>query len=302
MLDRKEYNTYNHYNDSPFKNETTTFSLVFLTWNAGEAILQTLESIEKQSFTDYEIVIVDNNSQDDTLALLRDSYSDDDSVRIFENERNLGFSRGINRGIRESDGQYICCYNHDTIFPDEYLQTLAERITPDTVWTTARRNYRVSSEQTTVRLLSRYRFSVPYVVDSLSGVAEVNYVPGDGVIVPREIYRDVLSEQVFDPAMPLRVEDVDLSMRLDESDVPMRAILDTHSIHPDNSDMYALTAQNFLNLLKMIPARATVHRKNTGSLSAIAIAAGSLITNPLIVYGTDYPRSATAFADATSVS
>lgn len=296
------YRAYNHYNESSFENEMTTFSLVFLTWNAGEAILRTLESVEQQSFTDYEIVIVDNNSQDNTLQLLRDTYSDDDSIRIFENERNLGFSRGINQGIRESDGRYICCYNHDTVFPDGYLQTLAERITPDTVWTTARRNYRVSSEQTTVRLLSRYRFSVPYVVDSLSGIAEVNYVPGDGVIIPREIYRNVLSEQVFDPSMPLRVEDVDLSLRLADSGVPMRAILDTHSVHPDNSDMYSPTVRNLFNLLKMIPARATVHGKNADSLSAVAIAAGSLITNPLIVYGTDYPRSAAAFADATSMS
>lgn len=302
MFNRIESNAYNHYNDRPFENKTTTFSLVFLTWNAGEAILQTLESVEQQSFTDYEVVIVDNNSQDDTVQLLRDIYSDEDPIRIFENEQNLGFSRGINRGIRESDGQYICCYNHDTVFPDEYLRILSERITPDAVWTTARRNYRVSSERTTVRLLSQYRFSVPYVVDSLSGVAEVNYVPGDGVIIPREIYRNVLSEQVFDPAMPLRVEDVDLSLRLADSGVPMRAILDTHSVHPDNSDMYTPTVRNLLNLLKMIPARTIVHRKNADSLSAIAIAAGSLITNPLIVYGTDYPRSAAAFADATSIS
>jgi GT2 family glycosyltransferase len=278
------------------------FSLVFLTWNAGEAILQTLESVEQQSFTDYEVVIVDNNSQDDTLPLLRDAYSEEDSVRIFENERNLGFSRGINRGIRESDGDYICCYNHDTIFPEGYLRTLSERVTPDAVWTTARRNYRVSSDQTCVRLLSWYRFTLPYVVDSLSGVAEVNYVPGDGVIIPREVYRDVLSEQVFDPAMPLRVEDVDLSLRLADSGVPIRAILDTHSIHPDNSNMYAPTARNFINLAKIIRARIVVHRKNADSPWPVALAAGSIVLNPLVVYGTAYPRSAEAFLDATSVS
>lgn len=277
------------------------FSLVFLTWNAGEAILQTLESVEQQSFTDYEIVIVDNNSQDNTLQLLRNTYSEENSVRIFENNRNLGFSRGINRGIRKSDGQYICCYNHDTKLAEGYLQTLSERVTPDAVWTTARRNYRVSSEQTCVRLLSRYRFTIPYVVDSLSGVAEVNYVPGDGVIIPREVYRDVLSEQVFDPAMPLRVEDVDLSLRLADSGVPIRAILDTHSIHPDNSDMYAPKFRNFINLAKMIRARVIVHRKNTGSLSAVALAAGSIVLNPLVVYCTMYPRSAEAFVDTTSV-
>jgi GT2 family glycosyltransferase len=282
-------------------NSTPTFSLVFLTWNAGEAIVRTLESIQRQSFADHEVVVVDNDSNDDTVELVRDT-ADTDSLRIIENDRNLGFSRGINRGIRESTGEYICCYNHDTVFPEGYLRTLAEHVTPDAVWTTARRNHRVSAEQTCVRLLSRYRFTIPYVVDSLSGTADVNYVPGDGVLIPREIYESELTEEVFDPELPIRGEDVDLSLRLASLDVPMRAVLDTHSIHPDRGEMYAPTIENFRTLLTTIRARVAAHWKNTGSLSAVAVAAGSVVVNPLVIYLSSYPRSAEAFRDATRVS
>jgi GT2 family glycosyltransferase len=282
-------------------NITPTFSLVFLLWNTGEPILRTLDSVMQQSFSDYEIVLVDNNSQDDTLQLVRDAYPGNSRIRIVENKRNLGFSRGINRGIHESSGQYICCYNHDTVFPDGYLQVLSEHVTPDAAWTTARQNHRVSSDQTCVRLLSRYRFTIPYAVDSLSGVASVNYIPGDGTIIPREIYHRELDETVFDPSMPMRGEDVDLSLRLANRGVPMRAVLDTYSIHPDKSRMYAPTIRNFLNLTKTIQARIAAHRKNDSSPSAVAHAAASIVTNPLVVYFTAYPQSEEAFVDATSL-
>ena len=278
-----------------------TFSLVFLTWNAGEAIVETLDSVRRQSFDDYEVVLVDNDSRDDTLRLVREAYPDDDSVRIFENDRNLGFSRGINRGIRESDGRYICCYNHDTRFPPGYLETLADRVTPDAVWTTARRNHRVDPDRACVRLLSNYRFTLPYLVDGLSGTAEVNYVPGDGTVVPREVYRGALDSAVFDPSMPIRGEDVDLSLRLADRGVPMRAVLDTHSIHPDRGEMYAPTVENLRTLLRTVRARMAAQRNGPTPRLGAAVAAASLLTQPLVVYGGQYPRSADAFLDATTV-
>lgn len=278
-----------------------TFSLVFLTWNAGAAIRETIESVTRQSFDDYEIVVVDNASDDDTLAQVRAAAPGDGTVRLLENDRNLGFSRGTNRGIRESEGRYVCCYNHDTLFPPEYLRTLADRVTPDAVWTTARRNHRVDADANCVRLLSRYRFTLPYAVDSLSGTAEVNYVPGDGLILPREIYEGPLDSTAFDPDVPLRGEDVDLSLRLANLGVPMRAVLDTHSVHPDKGERYAPTAENLRTMLRTVRARVAAHRNNGLSRRTVGVAAASLLTQPLVVYGAPYPRSEAAFLAATTV-
>ncbi|MFC6725029.1 glycosyltransferase family 2 protein, partial [Halobium palmae] len=250
---------------------TPTFSLVFLTWNAGRAIVESVDSLRRGTFDDYEVVVVDNGSRDDTVERVRDLRGEEDSIRIFENGRNLGFSRGMERGIRESQGEYICCYNHDTRFPETYLETLADRLTPDAVWTTARRNHRVDPDRACVRLLSRYRFTLPYVVDSLSGTARVNYVPGDGVILPRAIYEGTLESTVFDPSLPIRGEDVDLSLRLADRGVPMRAVLDTHSIHPDKGEMYAPTLGNLETLLRTVRARVAAHRNNDAPVSAVAL-------------------------------
>lgn len=278
-----------------------TFSLVFLTWNAGDAIRESLESVNAQSFADYEVVVVDNASDDDTLAQVREAAPGDGTVRVLENDRNLGFSRGIDRGIRESEGRYICCYNHDTRFPPGYLETLADRVTPDAVWTTARRNHRVDPDRECVRLLSRYRFTLPYVVDSLSGTAAVNYVPGDGLVVPREIYEGPLESTVFDPAMPIRGEDVELSLRLAARGVPMRAVLDTYSIHPDKGERYAPSLENLRTMVRTVRARVAAHRSTGQPRWTVGVAAASLLTQPLVLYGRPYPRSAAAFLEATTV-
>ncbi|WP_436926637.1 glycosyltransferase family 2 protein [Halosimplex amylolyticum] len=278
-----------------------TFSLVFLTWDPGEAIVGAIDSVRRQAFDDYEVVVVDNDSDDGTPERVREAYPDDAPVRVLENDENRGFSRGINRGIRESRGEYICCYNHDTLFPRGYLRTLADRVTPEAVWTTARRNYRVDPERTYVRLLSPYRFTIPYVVDPLSGTADVNYIPGDGAIIPRAIYRDELDGEVFDPSMPIRGEDVDLSLRLADRGVPMRAVLDTHSIHPDKGEIYAPSVENFRTLLRTIAARIAAHSNNSVSATAVALSAVSLVTQPLQVYCAPYPRSEADLLEATTI-
>ncbi|WP_415380578.1 glycosyltransferase family 2 protein [Halosimplex sp. TS25] len=278
-----------------------TFSLVFLTWDPGEAIVGAIDSVRRQEFDDYEVVVVDNDSDDGTPERVREAYPDDAPIRVFENEENRGFSRGINRGIRESRGEYVCCYNHDTLFPRDYLRTLADRVTPEAVWTTARRNFRVDPDRTYVRLLSPYRFTIPYVVDSLSGTADVNYIPGDGAIIPRAIYREELDGEVFDPSMPIRGEDVDLSLRLADRGVPMRAVLDTYSVHPDKGEIYAPSVENFRTLLRTIAARIAAHSNNSVPPTAVALSAASLVTQPLQVYFAQYPRSAADFRDATTV-
>ncbi|WP_237560514.1 glycosyltransferase family 2 protein [Halapricum salinum] len=268
--------------------------MIFLTWNPGEKILHSIESVRSQSYDDLEIVVVDNDSTDGTPDRLRSEFPDEDRLRIFENETNLGFANGIEVGMRESDGEYLCCYNHDTTFAEGYFETVADYVSEDAVWTTARENHRVSKSTKCARLNSPYGFSVPYDVDSLSGVAKVNYVPGDGVIIPRTIYEKTLNGIVFEEKFAPRCEDVNLALRLQDAGVDIYAILDTYSIHPDKADFYAPNIENFLTLLGTTRARVRTFRAN-GRPGRAILAAFSLLTNPVLVYLRPVPRSTAAF-------
>lgn len=266
------------------------YSFIFLTWNAGKAIIESLQSVREQTFDDFEIVIADNASQDDTVELIQEEFGRDNEITLIENERNLGFSAGINKAIERSRGNYICCYNHDTQFPADYLTKINEWITPNAVWTTARINYRVSEDHQCIRLRTEFGYSIPYIVDGLSGCVETNFTPGDGVIVPREIYREQLNNQIFDPSLPSRSEDVDLALRLINENVRINAILDTFSIHPDKKGIYGLGVENFRNHLQNTYSNYQAYRKNIGLRECgLAILGG--VAFPVEVYLDDFPKN-----------
>lgn len=250
-----------------------------------------MDTIVEQTYDDFEVVVVDNDSDDDTVEIVS-TYSDNLSLTLIENDCNLGFSDGMNRGIAETDGDYICCYNHDTYFPPEYLETLSESVTSDAVWTTARENHRVSKEHRTVRLLDWQRYAVPYLVDSISGTVTVNFVPGDGVIIPREIFEENLGDKVFE--LPARGEDVDLSRRLTDAGVPMRAVLDTYSVHPDTG-IYRPTVVNAREHLTHARMRWRAYRRNTYTPMDLFFIALSVVTVPLVVLFGRFPRSTIRF-------
>jgi len=73
-----------------------------------------------QTLQDIEIIVVDNNSQDGSLAIL-DDYP---RVSIIRNMANLGFAAGQNQGFRLARGQYIMALNYDLYMPPQFLESL----------------------------------------------------------------------------------------------------------------------------------------------------------------------------------
>jgi GT2 family glycosyltransferase len=73
----------------------------------GQAVQSTLD----QTFSDFELLVVDDASTDGTVALLE--AIDDERIRILRNERNLGQVASLNRGLREARGEYVARIDHD---------------------------------------------------------------------------------------------------------------------------------------------------------------------------------------------
>jgi GT2 family glycosyltransferase len=279
------------------ENKNPKFSVVFVSWNGGKAVERAVSSVLAGGYDNLEVIVVDNNSSDDTVDRLESSFEHLESVRIIQNQRNYGFSIGMNRGIQAARGEYLCCYNQDTYFPKEYFTLIGDTVTPQAVWTTARKNHRVSIEHTCIRLRHSHGFSVPYVVDSLSDVMELNYLPGDGIIIPREIFEGSLDELIFDPRMRPRGEDVDLSFRIQDAGIPIYAVLATHSIHPDQVDLYRPSLRTLKLYFSNILANLDAYRNNGASFRTIGrLLAGSIVF-PMLVYGREFPRPTKALLD-----
>ena len=87
-----------------------------------KVILDCLASIFAETkLIDFEVIISDNGSTDDSLAKIRALFP---TARIVENDANLGFAAGNNAGIRVAQGKYVLILNPDTIVRDRALEKL----------------------------------------------------------------------------------------------------------------------------------------------------------------------------------
>ena len=107
-------------------------SIVIPTYNAHEWIEQCIESIRlHRPGCDYEVLVVDDKSTDDTAAIVRDTFP---KARLFSNDRNLGFGKTVNVGLRASAGAHILVLNNDTWMHEGALDAMIRYLDehPDT--------------------------------------------------------------------------------------------------------------------------------------------------------------------------
>lgn len=96
-------------------------SVQIVTWNSMRYILDCLESLMRQSYRDFSIIIIDNGSDDGTVEFIRSQYP---TVSVLQNFKNLGFCRANNQGIQLAKGEYVLVMNPDVILDDDFLQEL----------------------------------------------------------------------------------------------------------------------------------------------------------------------------------
>jgi len=99
-------------------------SIIIVSYNTKEITRQCVDSIIGAEITvSYEIIVVDNGSDDGTTEMIESSYK---KVILIKNRKNLFFSKAINQGIAIARGLYIMLLNSDTIFKKRLAETLIE--------------------------------------------------------------------------------------------------------------------------------------------------------------------------------
>ena len=100
-------------------------TIVIPNYNGAHFMKSCLEKLRKQTFQDFQVLVVDNGSQDDSLALMRDCYPE---IRVIALKKNYGFSRAVNVGIRAARTPYVILLNNDTEPEPEYVEKLVKAI------------------------------------------------------------------------------------------------------------------------------------------------------------------------------
>ncbi len=103
-------------------------SIIIPNYNGAEHLETSLRSINQQTFSDYEIIVVDNGSSDNSLSLINTQHQ---GVIVYRFNENRGFAAAVNHGIKNSKGRYIALLNNDIELDSQWLAKLAEAIECD---------------------------------------------------------------------------------------------------------------------------------------------------------------------------
>jgi len=96
-------------------------SIITPTFNSAKTIAKNVESILKQSYKDFEHIIIDNLSSDKTLAIVKNLYKDSPSNLSIISEKDSGIADAFNKGIRFSTGSIITILNSDDYYYSENI-------------------------------------------------------------------------------------------------------------------------------------------------------------------------------------
>jgi GT2 family glycosyltransferase len=99
-------------------------SVIILNYNVHYFLEQCVLSVQKAlENIDGEIIVIDNNSSDDSCSMMKKRFP---KVKLIENTENAGFPKGNNIGVAKSQGKYICILNPDTVVAeDTFIKVLA---------------------------------------------------------------------------------------------------------------------------------------------------------------------------------
>lgn len=114
-----------------YRGEDGLVSIVMPTYNAARFVAESIESIMAQTYTNWELIITDDKSTDDTLSIIRDYARRDARIKVQENAQNSGAGFSRNASIAAARGRYIAfCDSDDRWMPKKLelqLDFMAER-------------------------------------------------------------------------------------------------------------------------------------------------------------------------------
>ncbi len=97
-------------------------SVIILNYNVRHFLELCVLSVQNAlKNLDAEIIVVDNNSSDDSCAMMKQRFP---NVKLIENKENFGFPKGNNIGVSQAKGEYICILNPDTVVAEDTFEKI----------------------------------------------------------------------------------------------------------------------------------------------------------------------------------
>ena len=97
-------------------------SVLTSVYNCEKYVAETIDSIVNQSFEDWEYIIIDDNSKDNSAAIIEEYQKRDKRIKFYRNDNNYGQVNNLNKALELANGEYIAHLDHDDICRYDRLQ------------------------------------------------------------------------------------------------------------------------------------------------------------------------------------
>ena len=105
--------------------ESIIFSIVMPVFNSSSTLKRSVESVQNQTYNNWELVIVDDGSKDASLNMMTEFAERDDRIKVYHQD-NVGPGMARNNGIRKCTGDYIAFLDSDDYWDEQYLELVYE--------------------------------------------------------------------------------------------------------------------------------------------------------------------------------
>ena len=196
-------------------NQTPLVSIIILNYNAGKLLLDCVESILKSDFKNYEIIVVDNNSKDESHLICKEKFEE---IKLIENSQNFGFCEGNNIGAKNAKGEFIIIINPDTTVTPNWINEFlkANKENGDGIY-----QPKIISLEDKKTILSTgnmiHLFGFGFARDkgnlktkNVENVEKITYSSGTCIFTTKKLFEKI---GMFDSFLFLYHDDLDLSWR-----------------------------------------------------------------------------------------
>ncbi|MFC7774826.1 glycosyltransferase family 2 protein [Flavobacterium sp. GCM10027622] len=103
-------------------------SIITPTYNSEKFISETIQSVQKQSYTNWEMIIVDDCSSDKTVEVIQNMMEEDTRIHLIRLNKNSGASKARNEAIKQVQGRYMTFLDADDIWFSDFLKNSIKTI------------------------------------------------------------------------------------------------------------------------------------------------------------------------------
>ncbi len=228
----------------------TEVSIIIVSYNTADITLECIKSVyEKTQGVDFEVIVVDNNSQDGSAAAIEEAFP---LVKVIKCTENLGFGRANNLGMKDLNSKYILLLNPDTVLKNNAVKILFDFMQENpSAGAAGGMLYDIEGRRTHSfgRLpLMKDKLALTFLphiflskdmrnkfdLDSLNENRETGYITGADLMLRRSILEKT---GVFDPDFFLYYEETEFQFRIKKAGYKIYIVPEAEIIHLEGKSL-----------------------------------------------------------------